>query len=79
MEVKVAVWPAVTVWLAGCVVIDGATGVAVTVNVAALLDTFPVLLVTTAVNDEPLSEVVVAGVMYDEAVAPAIAIPFFFH
>ena len=34
-----AVWPAVTVWLAGWVVIAGATGAALTVRVAALLFT----------------------------------------
>jgi hypothetical protein len=47
---KVAVWPASTVWLTGCVVIDGATGAAVTVRMAALLVTLPVLSVTTTVN-----------------------------
>jgi len=31
---KEAVWPVVTVWLAGCVVIEGATGAALTVSVA---------------------------------------------
>ena len=76
---KVAVWPAVTVWLAGCVVIDGATGAAVTVSVAALLVTDPELSVTTTLNDAPLSEVAADGVVYDDAVAPLIAVPFFFH
>jgi hypothetical protein len=53
----------VTVWLAGGVVIVGATGATLTVNIAAALVTVPALLVTTTVNVEPLSEVVVAGVV----------------
>ena len=76
---KVVVWPAVTIWLAGCVVMDGATGAAVTVRVAALLVTLPVLPLTTTVNCAPLSDDVVAGVVYVEEVAPLIAVPFFFH
>ena len=60
---KEAVWPAVTVWLAGCAVIEGATGVALTVSVAALLVTLPAVLLTTTVNSAPLSELVVAGVV----------------
>ena len=60
---NVAVWPAVTVWLAGCVVMEGATGAAVTVRMAALLVTLPELSVTTTVNDDPLSEAAVAGVV----------------
>ena len=60
---KEAVWPAVTVWLAGCVVIEGATGAALTVRVAALLGTLPTVLLTTTVNCAPLSEPVVAGVV----------------
>ena len=79
VTVKVAVRPAVTAWLAGCVVIDGATGAEVTARVAVLLVTFPELSATTTVNNAPLSEVVVAGVVYDDAVAPPIAVPFFFH
>ena len=79
VTVYVAVWPAVTVWLAGCVVMDGATGVAVTVRVAALLVTFPELSVTTTLNCAPLSEDVAAGVVYVEEVAPPMAIPFLFH
>ena len=76
---KVAVCPAVTVLLRGCVVIDGATGAAVTVSVAALLVTLPEVSVTATVKDEPLSEVAVTGVVYEDPVAPLIAIPFFFH
>jgi hypothetical protein len=60
---NVAVWPAVTVWLAGCVVIDGATEVALTVSIAALLVTLPTELLSTTVNCAPLSAVVVAGVV----------------
>ena len=47
---KVAVWPAKVVWLAGCEVIDGATGAAVTARVAELLVTLPAVLLTTTVN-----------------------------
>jgi hypothetical protein len=61
--VKVAVWPAVTVWLAGCVVIDGATGAALTVSIATLLVTLPTKLLSTTVNCAPLSAAVVAGVV----------------
>ncbi len=60
---KEAVWPVVTVWLAGCVVIEGATRAALTVRVAALLVTLPAVLLTTTVNSAPLSELVVAGVV----------------
>jgi hypothetical protein len=60
---NVAVWPAVTVWLAGCTVIEGATAAAVTVRVAALLVTLPAELLTTTVNCDPLSDVAVAGVV----------------
>jgi hypothetical protein len=57
------VWPAVTVWLAGCVVIEGGTLAAFTVSVAAALVTVPAGLLTTARNVEPLSDVVVAEVV----------------
>jgi hypothetical protein len=60
---NVAVCPAVTVWLAGCVVIVGDTGAGFTVSVAAELVTVPAVLVTTTENVDPLSEVVVAGVV----------------
>jgi hypothetical protein len=39
--VKLAVCPAVTDWLVGCVLIVGAASAAVTVSVAALLVTLP--------------------------------------
>ncbi len=77
--VNAAVCPAVTVWLAGCVVIEGATAAALTVRVAALLVMLPALLLTTTVNCAPLSELVVAGVVYEDEVAPLTAVPFFFH
>jgi type III secretory pathway component EscV len=61
------------------VVIEGATGAAVTLRVPALLVALPALLVTTTVNDARLSEDVVARVAYDEEVAPLIAAAFFCH
>jgi hypothetical protein len=61
--VNVAVCPAVTVWLAGWVVIVGATAAAVTVSVAAVLVMVPALLLTTTANCAPLSEIVVAAVV----------------
>jgi len=61
--VNVAVCPAVTVWFTGCVVIAGATGAGFTVNVAPLLVAVPALLLTTTTNADPLSAVVVAGVV----------------
>ncbi len=57
---KVAVWPAVTVTLAGCVAIVGATAAALTVSVAALLVTVPAELLTTTANFEPRPEGYVA-------------------
>jgi len=50
---KDAVWPAVTVWLAGWVVIEGATGAALKVGGAGVLVTLPAVLLTTAVNWAP--------------------------
>jgi len=49
------------------------------VRVAALLVMLPALLLTTTVNCAPLSELVVAGVVYDDEVAPLTDVPFFFH
>ena len=74
-----AVFPAITVWLAGCVVIAGATVAVVTVRTAALLVAFPAELLTSALNCVSLSAAVSAGVVYVEEVAPLIAAPFFFH
>jgi hypothetical protein len=53
----------VTVWLAGCAVIVGATGAAFTVNVAAALVTVPAVLLTPTSNVDPLSAVFAAGVV----------------
>jgi hypothetical protein len=63
VTVNVAVCPAVTVWFTGCVVITGATGAGFTASVAAALVTVPAVFVTTTANADPLSEVVVAGVV----------------
>jgi hypothetical protein len=60
---KVASCPAVTVWLTGCVVIVGETAAALTVKVTVELGVFPAALLTTTWNVEPLSAVVVAGVV----------------
>jgi hypothetical protein len=77
---NVAVCPAVTVWLPGCVVIDGATAAAwLTVRVALLLLTLPAELLMTTEKLEPLSVVVVAGVEYELEVAPVMFVPFFLH
>jgi len=61
--VNVAVCPAVTVWFTGCVVIVGATRAGFTVSVAAVLVTVPAVFVTTTANADPLSDIVVAGVV----------------
>ena len=74
-----AVCPAVTVWLDGCVTTVGATGAGLTVKVAVPLVIDPAVLLTTTVNELPLSPVVVAGVVYVDPVAPEIFVPFFFH
>jgi hypothetical protein len=52
---------------------------ALTVSVAGLLVALPTPLVTVTVNSVPLSPVVVAGVVYEGAVAPPMAVPPFFH
>ena len=77
--VKTAGWPAMMVWLAGCIAIVGATGAVVTVSVAGLLVTVLMLSLTATLNIVPLSEDAVTGVVYVEKVAPPIATPFFFH
>src|SRR5437879_1682528 len=61
--VEVAVLPTVTVWLAGCVVMEGAVAALFTVSVAALLVTLPAVLLTTTTNLALLSAEVVAGVV----------------
>ena len=47
--VKVTGLPTVTTWADGCVVMDGATGMAVTVRSAGLLSTLPAALDTVTV------------------------------
>jgi hypothetical protein len=54
-------------------------GAAFTVRVAELLSTLATLLVTVTLNKAPLSEAIVAGVVYDAEVAPLIEFPFFAH
>ena len=76
---KVAVCPAATVKLAGCVVIAGATAGAFTVRTAALLVTLPALLVTVTVNCALLLATTSAGVVYEAEVAPLMAAAFWFH
>ena len=49
---------------------------AFTVSVAALLVILPAILETVTVNCAPLFAVVVAGVVYEDEVAPLIAVPF---
>jgi hypothetical protein len=66
----------VTARLAGCVEIAGGT---VTESTAALLVTLETLFETVTVNCELLSVEVAAGVVYEAAVAPLMAAPFFFH
>ena len=61
--VNVAVSPAVTDWLVGCVVMPGAVTAGLTVSVVALLVALPVEFVTTTTNFDPLFAVVVAGVV----------------
>jgi hypothetical protein len=58
-----AVFPAITDWLAGCVVIVGATVALVTVSTAALLVALPALLLTATMNCALLSAVVSTGVV----------------
>jgi hypothetical protein len=52
-----------TLWFAGCVVMLGATGAAVTVSVALPLLMLPAALLTTTENTAPLSALPVAGVL----------------
>ncbi len=60
---NVAVCPAVTDWLAGCVVMPGATGSGFTVSVAGLLVIVPAVLLMATWKVEPLSAFVVGGVV----------------
>ena len=52
---------------------------AATLRVAVLLVTLPALLLTTTLKSARLSEAVVGGVVYEEEVAPPMAVPFFRH
>jgi len=52
---RVAVWPAVMVWLAGWLVMLGATGSGLTIRVALLLVTLLAELLTTTQKSAPLS------------------------
>ena len=74
-----ALCPTVTVWLTGCVAMEGATATALTVRVARLLVALPVELLTMTLNCAPLSELVVAGVVYAAEFAPLMVTLFFFH
>src|SRR5579883_2546006 len=76
--VKVAFWPAFTVWLLGLVVTDGAKS---TVSVAALVVALPRLLVKTAsyslpfiaaVTLESVSVVLVAPLMLEKVLPPSV-------
>jgi hypothetical protein len=55
------------------------TWTGLTVSVAALLVTLPAAFVTVTWKVDPLSDSVVAGVVYVAAVAPPIGIPSFSH
>jgi hypothetical protein len=57
----------------------GAVTAAVTVRVAEVLVWLPATLLTTTTKLLALSPITVAGVVYDAAVAPAMAVPPFFH
>jgi hypothetical protein len=67
--------PAVTVWLAGCVVIVGAT---LTVSTAPLLVTEPAALVTTTAYVPAFADPT-PDIEYVALVAPAMLAPFFIH
>ena len=57
----------------------GAVAELVTVNVAELLVALPTELLTMQRYVDPLSALEVAGVVYDEPVAPAMFALFFCH
>jgi hypothetical protein len=52
---------------------------AATLSMPALLVALPALLEITTVNSARFSEAVVGGVVYNEEVAPLMAVPFFRH
>jgi hypothetical protein len=78
VAVNCCVVPAGTIVLVGYSEITALTPAA-TFRVPALLVALPALLVTTTVNCARSSELVVAGVVYEEEIAPLIAAPFFRH
>jgi hypothetical protein len=51
----------VTVWLTGCVLMEGASGTGLTDNAAGPLVTVPAELLIITVNFAPLSDMAVAG------------------
>ena len=71
---KVAVAGAVTVALAGCVVMTGAVSGGLTVNVAADEVAEPCELLAVTSYLVPDCAAVVAGVVYEADVAPLIAV-----
>jgi hypothetical protein len=60
-------------------VIEGDTGAAVTIRVAAALVTLPIELLTTTLNWLPESDVAAVGVVYAAEDAPLMFIPFRCH
>jgi len=76
VTVNVAVCPDTTDRFDGWLAIDGG---AVTLSIPVVLVSFPALLLTMHRNREPLSAIVVTGVVYEAAVAPPIFMLFFCH
>ena len=74
--VNEAVDPSTTLLLAGWVEMVGGR---FTVSGAELLVLVPAEFLTLTLKVEPLSVLTVAGVVYEAAVAPVIAVPFFDH
>lgn len=70
-------FPTVTIALFGSTVI--ATGVALTMRVAALLVALPPELLTIMLNWLRLSEIITAGIVKVAEVALVIPVPFFCH
>ena len=78
----VTVEPLATIALFKGLLIDTVGAVvsgAFTVNAALLLVMFPAEFVTTTLNNDPLSDKIAAGVVYDAEVAPLIVVPLFRH
>ncbi len=68
---KLAAWPGLALWFAGCEAMVGATGARVTVSRAALLAAVPARLLTTARKRLPLSVSATLGSASVEPMAPA--------